>query len=101
MGAQNERGLEEQLVHDPTAAAVAVEAGQVAMGTLGVLVAEAEAQEFRREEADVRADGPLVAGTVGILRRVVPYAERPASPGLQLPPAVPAKLLRVCFWNRS
>src|SRR5439155_9060866 len=37
MGAENERGLEEPFVHEPTAAAVAVEVEQLAMRALGVL----------------------------------------------------------------
>ena len=43
MRAQDERGLEEQLVHDATAAAVEIEA--LAVRALGVLVGQAEAQE--------------------------------------------------------
>src|SRR5690242_21216523 len=48
-----------------------------------------EAQKLGRKEADVRLDGPLPAGRVRILRRVVPRAERPPAPRLQLGPSVP------------
>src|SRR5919108_1464966 len=89
MGAQDERGLEEQLVDDATAAAVGIEA--VAVRALGVLVGRAEPQELRREEAHVRLDGPLAARHRRILRVVVAGAERPLPPRLHLGPAVPAE----------
>src|SRR5438093_4359866 len=100
MGAENERGLEEPFVHDPTAAAVAVEVEQVAMRALGVLVAQAEPQELGGIETHVRLDGPLIPWVRRILRRVIACAERPPPPWLHLAPAVPAEAVARLFLER-
>src|SRR5581483_3307530 len=91
MCAQDERGLEEQLVHKSRAAPVAC--GIEPLLPVGVLVGQTEAQKLGRKEADVRLDGPLPAGRVRILRRVVPRAERPPAPRLQLGPSVPPEAI--------
>src|SRR5881628_382287 len=89
VGAENEGGLEEPLVHDPAASAVP---GRVRLlRALGVLVAETEAQELRRIETHVGPDSPLIAWIGRILRRVVAHAECPPPPRLDLAPAVPAE----------
>src|SRR5262249_48950630 len=89
VGAQDERGLKEPLVHEPAAAAIVVE--QIASGAVGVLVGEPESQELGGIKAQVWFHGPLVAGIRGVLRGVIAHAERPAPPRLKLAPAVPAK----------
>src|SRR5919198_5973401 len=91
MRAENERGLEKQLVDQTRAAAVArrIEA----LLPVRVLVRQPEAQELRREEAHVWLHGPLPARRIRILRRIVARAERPAPPRLQLRPRVPAEAL--------
>src|SRR5262249_4060968 len=87
--AQDERGLEEQLVHDSRRSVIGGE--QARTIALGVLVTEAEAQKLRGEEAHVGADRPLESGTVGELRGVVARTERPPAKGLQLAVQIPAK----------
>src|SRR5437016_3367452 len=65
VGAQNERALEEHLVHVPGAAAVGVEA--VSMIAVGVFIREPEAQELRRPERDVGLDRALAPRVDGEL----------------------------------
>src|SRR5712692_8341824 len=98
MGAEDERALEEDLVHLPRASPVEVEA--VAMVAVGVLVDEAEAQEFRRPEGHVGLDRPLAPGTVGELRPVVADASRPPPPRLHLAPEVPAEAVALALVER-
>src|SRR5690349_5791770 len=93
MGAQDERGLEEDLVDLPGAPAVVGEAGTV--GALGVLVAQAEAEELRRHEREVGADRPLAPAHQRILGPVVaqpggPAGELPGAERLDLAAHVPA-----------
>src|SRR5262249_51058468 len=59
MGAENERGLEEELVYRASAAAVEVEGLAGLRGALRVLVGQAEAEELRRPERDVGLDRPF------------------------------------------
>src|SRR2546426_3364207 len=87
VGAQDERGLEEQLAHEPRATTVAGDVER--MAAVGVFVTHAEAEELRRIEGYVRFHGPLIAGRVRELGGVVAHAERPATPRLQFAPAVP------------
>src|SRR5438477_1004936 len=93
MGAENERGLEEQLVHESRAAAIAVEVEQIALRAIGVLVADPEAQELGGIEAHVWLHGPLIARVRRVLRRVIPRTERPPTPWLKLGPPVPPEAL--------
>src|SRR6185503_3962018 len=72
MGAQDEGGLEEDLVHLPGARLVVAEA--VAGGALGVLVAQAEAQELGRAERDERPHRPLAPAHDRVLGPVVAEA---------------------------
>src|SRR5688572_13510396 len=85
VGAEDECGLEEQLVENAAAAGLRAHT----VRALGVLVAEPEAQELRRHEGHVRLHGPLPARLHGILRRVVARAEGPAAPRLHLRVRVP------------
>src|SRR5207237_232867 len=59
MRAEDERGLEEELVDVPRARLVRGEA--VVLRSIRQLVAETKAQELGGIEADVRLDGPLPA----------------------------------------
>src|SRR5712691_3398165 len=95
---EDERGLEEQLVDDPAATAVEIEAA--AMGAIRMLVGETEPQEFRREEGHVRLDRPLPAGIHRVLRGVVADAERPSPPRLHFAPTVPAEAILRLLSNR-
>src|SRR5260370_7308089 len=76
VGAHDERGLEEDLIHLPGAPAVVGEA--VPVGPLGVLVAEAEAEELRRHEREVRSDRPLTPAHDRVLGPVIAEARGPA-----------------------
>src|SRR5262245_64315149 len=91
MGAQDERGLEQDLVHGAGAPAVEVELIAGLAGPLGVLVAQAEAEKLGRPEGDVGSEGPLPSGLHGELRVVVASAERPTAPRLDLTVEVPAE----------
>src|SRR5262245_65532974 len=53
VGAQDERRLEEPLVHEPPAAAGAVQVEEISIRTLGVLVREADPQKLGRIEAHI------------------------------------------------
>src|SRR5919108_2419558 len=100
MGAEDERGLEQELVHDAPAAAGAIEIEQITMRALGVLVREPEPQKLRRVEGHVGLDSPLMARIRRVLRRVVPRPERPPPPGLDLGPTVPAEAVARLFLER-
>src|SRR5215467_12797230 len=78
VSAQDERGLEQDLV-DPAGAAAVVGEVQVAAAVraLRVLVAETEAQELRRIVREERLDGPLLARVDRVLRPVVAEARQP------------------------
>src|SRR6185503_4190667 len=91
MRAENEARLEEDLVHDARAAAVVRPGDPVR--PVGVLVGEAEAEELGRLERHVRLRRPFAARRGGVLRPVVPEAERPALPRLELRVGVPAPAL--------
>src|SRR5438128_1963738 len=86
MRAEDERRLEEQLVDVARARLVRREAE--VLRSLRELVAETEAQELRRVEAQIRLEGPLAAANrqLGV---VVPHAARPASERLELGERVP------------
>src|SRR5438045_3379927 len=88
MGAEDERGLEKQLVDAPRARLVRGEADVLA--PLRELVPQTESQELRRIEADVRLDR-LLATAHELLRVIVARTERPAPERLQLAVAVPAE----------
>src|SRR5712691_11831660 len=93
VGAQDEGGLEENLVHLAGARLVVRES--VPLVALGVLVAETEAEELRGHEGQVRAGGPFVAPLDRELGPVVTEAGGPAAPGsgangLDLAAQVPA-----------
>src|SRR5689334_663260 len=93
VGAQDEGGLEEDLVDLPGARLVVGEA--VAVGSLGVLVAEPEAEELRGHEREVGPDGPLPPAHDRVLGPVVaeaggPAGELPGAEGLHLAARVPA-----------
>src|SRR5262245_38338790 len=81
VGTQDEGRLEQEFVD---------RAGRAEPRPLRVLVAQPEAKELRREEAQVRSDGPLVAGGRRILGPVVTEAEHPPLPGLDLGPDIEA-----------
>src|ERR1044071_1531418 len=76
MGAQDERGLEEDLVDLAGARVVVGEA--VAVRPLGVLVAEAEAEELGGHEREVGTDRPLPPAHDRVLGPVVAEAGGPA-----------------------
>src|ERR1051326_7207204 len=88
MGAENERGLEEDLVDVPRGRLVVRESRVLA--SLRELVAQTESQELRRKEADVRLDR-LLAAAYQLLRVVVARTARPAPERLQLAVSVPAE----------
>src|SRR5713101_9309491 len=80
MGAEDERGLEENLVYLPGASSVVREPRvATALRALGVLVAEAEPQELRRHEAQIGLHRPLLPGIDRVLCPVVPESGRPAA----------------------
>src|SRR5437773_4074182 len=81
MGAENERGLEEDLVHLSRARLVRRE--PLVLASVRQLVPEPEAQELGRIEADVRLDR-LLASPEELLHVIVPGAEGPAAKWLQL-----------------
>src|SRR5207247_3231573 len=81
MGAENERGLEEDLVDFARARFVRRES--VVLASVRQLVPEPEAQEFGRKEADVRLDR-LLASPEELFHVVVTRAESPAAKWLQL-----------------
>src|SRR5213594_4292891 len=89
VGAEDERALEQHLVRDPRAAAVAGEVHRPV--ALGALVGEPEAQELRGPERDVRLDRPLAPGHQRELRPVVTHAARPAAPWLDFQARIPAE----------
>src|SRR5258706_5485127 len=91
MRAENEARLEEDLVHHARAPAVVRPGDPVR--PVGVLVGEAEAQEFGRLEGHVGLHRPFTARRGRVLRPVVPEAERPALPGLELRIRVPSPAL--------
>src|SRR3989441_3783968 len=95
VGAENERALEEHFVHLLRAPAVRV--GALAVGPIGVLVREAEAEELRRPERDVGLDGSLLPWVRGELRPVVPHARSPAAEGLHLAADVPAEAVTLAL----
>src|SRR5499425_2883044 len=76
MGAQDERGLEEDLVDLAGGRVVVAEA--VPLVSLRVLVAQAEAEELGGHEGQVRAHRPLVAAQDRELGPVVAEPGRPA-----------------------
>src|SRR3989454_822233 len=86
---EDERALEENLVDSLRAPVVRV--GSLAVGPIGVLVREAEAEELRRPEGDVGVDGSLLPRVRRELRPVVPDARRPAPERLDLGARVPAE----------
>src|SRR5207249_8719854 len=88
MGAEDERGLEKELVHGPRAAAVEIEA--VTMSAVRALVRRPEAEELGRPETDVGLDRPLGARVLRVLRPVEPKSAGPATPGLHFAAQVPA-----------
>src|SRR4029453_9459252 len=96
MGTENERGLEEPLVHVLGASAVVLKAQiAAALRALSVLVADAEAQELRWHEAQIRLHRPLCPRIDRKLRPVVAEPEGPAAESaeaerLQLAVHVPA-----------
>src|SRR5437762_3288061 len=98
VGAQNERALEEHLVHVPGAAAVGVEA--VSMIAVGVFIREPEAQELRRPERDVGLDRALAPRVDGELGPVVADAARPATEGLHLETGVPAEAILLALLDQ-
>src|SRR5438876_4857387 len=81
MGAENERGLEEDLVDSARARLVRRE--PLVLAPVRQLVPEPEAQELGRIEADVRLDG-LLASPEELLHVIVPGSEGPAAKWLQL-----------------
>src|SRR5438876_3979042 len=89
VSAENERALEQHFVDLLRAPAVRVEA--LPVRPIGVLVREAEAEELRRPERNVRLDGSLLPGVHGELRPVVPHASGPAAEGLRFGAQVPAE----------
>src|SRR4029453_15591290 len=95
VGAEDERGLEGELVHRAGAAAVQVEGVDSLRGACRVLVGESEPEELRRPERDVGLDRLLETRGLQELRPVVPEAAGPAAPGLHLAAHVeaPAVLL--------
>src|SRR5438876_217670 len=74
MGAEDERALQEDLVHSSGG-----EAGVGQQGTIpvGVLVADAKLEELRGHERQIRLHGPLPSGIERILRPVVAHASGP------------------------
>src|SRR3989442_14260127 len=89
VGAEDERALEQHLVRDPRAAAVAGEVHRPV--ALGALVGEPEAQELRGRERDVRLDRPLAPGHQCELRPVVSHPARPTAPWLDFLALLPSK----------
>src|SRR5947199_9048664 len=97
VGAEDERALEQHLVRDPRAAAVAGEVHRPV--ALGALVGEPEAQELRGPERDVRLDRPLAPGQQRELRPVVTHASPPAAPWLGFAARIPAAAVaRESLW---
>src|SRR6266542_269844 len=88
VGAEDERALQEDLVH-PSRTQPRLR--QQRMGALGVLVADPELEEVRRDEGQIRLHGPLPPGIERILRPVVAHAAGPAPEGLYLGVGVPAE----------
>src|SRR2546422_4636376 len=93
MGAEDERALEEDLVHPPGARVVQVEGVASLRAAVGVLVRQPEAQELRRPEREIRLDRPLLTGIHRVLRPVVADAAGPTAEGLHLEPGVPAEVI--------
>src|SRR4029453_17539566 len=91
MRAENEGGLEQDLIDDAGAPAVVAEA--VALVPLGMLVAQAEAEEFRGHEGDIGLHRPLPPALIRELGPVVAESEQPAPPRLPVHPGVPPALV--------
>src|SRR5262245_47412930 len=100
MGAENERGLQEKLVHRAGAAAIQVEEIAGLRGALRVLVGQAEAQELRGPERDVRLDRPFHAGVLRELRPVISHTAGHPAPRLHLAAEVPAPAVLVPPFDR-
>src|SRR6266542_1032383 len=90
MGAEDERALQEDLVH-PSRTQPRLRRQR--MGALGVLVADAELEELRGHERQIRLHGPLPSGIERILRPVVAHASGPAPERLHLGVGVPAEAI--------
>src|SRR5437899_8836923 len=93
MGAEDDRGLEKELVHGPRAAAVEIEA--VTMSAVRALVRRPEAEELGRPETDVGLERPLGTWILRVLRPVDPQTAGPAPPRLDLAAHVPAPAVPV------
>src|SRR5439155_541700 len=94
---ENERALEENLVDSLRAPVVRV--GGLAVGAIGVLVCEVEAEELRRSERNVGLDGSLLPRGRWELRSVVPDARRSAPEQLHLGARVPTETVALTLPN--